>query len=49
MNLLADERHSLGGLWNLLGDKEEEHSLTQKGGNRHGALLTTRCRTQTNF
>lgn len=49
MDLLPNKRHCFWCLWNLLSDKEEEHSLAQKSGNRHGALLTTGCKTQNNI
>lgn len=46
MNVLANKWHCLRSLRNFLGDKEEEHSLAQKSGDRHGALLTARCQNQ---
>lgn len=49
MNLLANKRHCPRSLRNLLGDKEEEHSLAQKSGDRHGALLTARCKNPINI
>lgn len=45
--LLSNKRHRLRSLWNLLSNEEEEHSLAQKSHNRHGALLTTSCKTKT--
>lgn len=42
-HLLPDERHSLGGLRHLLGDEEEEDSLSQENIDGDGAFLPTRC------
>lgn len=48
-NLLFNERHSIWCLWNLFSNEEEEHSLAQKGDNRHEALLTPSCKIQSNL
>lgn len=48
-NLLANQWHCLRRLWDLLGDQEEENSLAQKSGDRHGALLAASCRRQRRF
>jgi len=42
-HLLPDERHSLGGLGNLLGNEEEEDGLGQEDIDGDGAFLPTRC------
>ena len=42
-SLLSNQGNGLGGLWNLLGDEEEEHGLAQQSGDGHGAFLTPGC------